>query len=112
MVSFYSTLLADLCFLEIKAKITSWDSVSNYLIYIRALLLLNRLKIALVGSLWENITYSMCRLYALLSDNDICCCESFAFNSFICSLCLWFSFLNIKVFPYCHKACLQTSLFL
>lgn len=40
----------DVCFLELKAKITSWDSVSNYLIYIRAWLFLNRPKIALVRS--------------------------------------------------------------
>lgn len=48
--SFYSTLISDLSVLELKAEITSWNSVSNYLIYIGARLLLNGPKIALVSS--------------------------------------------------------------
>ncbi len=99
MASFYSTLIADLCFLELNARITSWDSVSNYLIYIRAWLLLNMLKIALVRSLrrvYGKTLLTVCggwcsafRQLDLLSFN----------NSFICPLCLLLTFIHVKVFP-------------
>lgn len=78
MVSFYTTLMADLCVLELKAKITSRGLCLQLLDLYQATFKQaeNSFSEVFESSLWENIPYCMCRLYVLLSENVICCRES------------------------------------